>query len=539
MIHGLLIVLMLLVWLPCSAMAATRLGLHVTQEELNCWKQRAGVVANNSLTPNCSNADTMNGFTFQNIYNSRILADADTFRVASHPGADGHWEGWTGAGCNPTNPPHQTTPSASAPGNNNGLQMFKSAFVFMLTGDVNYATPVRTELLEQIAEVGTNFANTAKWCPYPALWDIIAFLTVPWASRVLHSYDYLIAGGYTGFSAGEKAAIETWLLNAALFFDTITVGTIQANCMPDAFDNPANFACTGSCLGGDSQYPNIGIYFGGPAPVEPHMFFTNRWSAAWAFGTEVGILVNHSELIRHGRVAFEGTLRFGTYSDGSHYDFIRWRDCACPTNIGTCGPVCPGGTNCGVGQCPATCDACPRSGWAHAAPMLGALITTADVIARKTGDTSLYTLASSGGLRGSDGGSLTLLTVTRRWARLVNGTEVAYATELASENGNANYKFTWNENAADTTSHSYMDQIMAQANLFYQNSEITTAVNRTKEGTVTACSDSNNGCFNSAYVSYPDVPFMFGKMAGVVDPFSLTSDTTPPAAPTNLHVVTP
>jgi hypothetical protein len=37
-----------------AAMAATRLGLHVTQEELNVWKQRAGVVPPNSLTPNAT-----------------------------------------------------------------------------------------------------------------------------------------------------------------------------------------------------------------------------------------------------------------------------------------------------------------------------------------------------------------------------------------------------------------------------------------------------------------------------------------------------
>src|SRR4030095_7630022 len=73
------------------ALAQTRLGLHVTQEELNIWRQRM-----------TDNVNTINGVTFQSIYQNRILADANAFRSQSHPTGDGYWAGWTGTGCAPS-----------------------------------------------------------------------------------------------------------------------------------------------------------------------------------------------------------------------------------------------------------------------------------------------------------------------------------------------------------------------------------------------------------------------------------------------------
>src|SRR5688572_2365561 len=98
------------------AFAQTRLGLHVTQEELNIWRQRR-----------TDNVNTINGHTFQSVYQNRILADANSFRSQSHPGGDGHWEGHTGS----------CIPVSSKPGsggtpylNGNGAWMMRSAFNF-------------------------------------------------------------------------------------------------------------------------------------------------------------------------------------------------------------------------------------------------------------------------------------------------------------------------------------------------------------------------------------------------------------------------
>src|SRR2546425_11805032 len=90
MMHMVLAILSTCIALSQSAVAQTRLGLHVTQEELTIWRQRM-----------TDNVNTMNGFTFQSIYQNRLLADANTFRSQGHPGGDGYWPGWTGAGCAP------------------------------------------------------------------------------------------------------------------------------------------------------------------------------------------------------------------------------------------------------------------------------------------------------------------------------------------------------------------------------------------------------------------------------------------------------
>jgi len=67
----------------------TRLGLHVTSDELAIWQTRR-----------TDNVNGINGFTYKNIYDNRILAAADSFKAPPHPNSsrDGRWDGYTGAG---------------------------------------------------------------------------------------------------------------------------------------------------------------------------------------------------------------------------------------------------------------------------------------------------------------------------------------------------------------------------------------------------------------------------------------------------------
>src|SRR5262249_61784648 len=99
-----------------NALAETRLGLHVTQEELNIWRQRR-----------TDNTNGVNGVTYQTIYQNRIQADADAFKAQSHPEGDGYWVGWDGPGCN-------DDAVRWTPPRNDGQQMVASAFHFLLTG---------------------------------------------------------------------------------------------------------------------------------------------------------------------------------------------------------------------------------------------------------------------------------------------------------------------------------------------------------------------------------------------------------------------
>src|SRR5262249_15855760 len=135
--------------MPRPASAQTRLGLHVTREELNIWRQRM-----------TDNVNGVNGYSFQSIYQNRILADANTFRSQPHPGGDGYWGRHEGqSGCVPTEYPNTPGSGGTPYGRGNGAYLARSAFSFLLTGDRVYADPVRTELLNQIAQPGTDWSN--------------------------------------------------------------------------------------------------------------------------------------------------------------------------------------------------------------------------------------------------------------------------------------------------------------------------------------------------------------------------------------------
>src|SRR5205807_1133758 len=96
--------------------------------------------------------------------------------------------------------------------------------------DTTYADSVKSEILNQIGQAGTDFSNRNKWCPYnngSGVFSADSMEITPWIMRFVLAYDYLNAGGYTGFTAQNKTAIETWLHNAALLWDQVMVDTIN------------------------------------------------------------------------------------------------------------------------------------------------------------------------------------------------------------------------------------------------------------------------------------------------------------------------
>jgi len=176
-----------------SASANARLGLHVTSDELAIWQARR------------TSATTQNGVTYQNIYNNRIKNKADAF-VASP--TDGLWNPSLPGGCVPDD-------QSIAPGRTNGLNMMASAFVFLLSGDTSYASPVLSNLLTQAGRASTDFSDSVHWCVTNS--DANAIEIPGWIIRLLFAYDYLRAGGYT-ISSGNRITIETWFNNAATYW---------------------------------------------------------------------------------------------------------------------------------------------------------------------------------------------------------------------------------------------------------------------------------------------------------------------------------
>src|SRR5262249_6438863 len=146
---------------------------------------------------------------------------------------------------------------------------------------------------------GTDWSNSNIWCPYDGTYahiiDSNAMETTPWLIRLVFAYDYLKAGGYTGFTAGEAAAIETWLRNAANLFMTVTIGTTTNNAMSQAYSDPPSYtcdrwacACTGNQMTAWQGY-NVTV----------HEVFTNRMGSGAVLGALVGIMLNDATLQRN------------------------------------------------------------------------------------------------------------------------------------------------------------------------------------------------------------------------------------------------
>jgi hypothetical protein len=120
-------------------------------------------------------------------------------------------------------------------------------------------------------------------------------------------------------------------------------------------------------------------------------------------------------------------------------------------------------------------------------------------------------------VRGGKGGTVSLELILDLFARLANGTTV-YMT------GDGLEPLTW----IDDGFVLYNDFLMSAANLYYRNSNVTTAMRRALFGghgdTSGDCSDPQlAGCFSGNHWFWADLPFMYGNMEGKVNPYGGSS----------------
>lgn len=465
--------------LPWSSLAATRLGLHVTDEELVQWRARR------------TSSATIGGLQYQTIYNNRILADANAFRSGSHPGYDGYWAGYTPAGCVPAG--DETT---WVPGRWNGLTTFKSALVFLLNNDptdaAGYAAGVRTEILATVAAPGTDFSNGSKWCVSNTN-PTNQFPIVPWIIRLLLAYDYLLAGGYTGFSATEKTNIQTWFSNAANFWWTITKNQVTQGLMSGAFNTTPNFTCDGPECGNNP----IGVtHFGGFTVHGGTLKYGNQSVVGAILAAMVALpkptmALQDATMQAQVKNYMQQYVQFALFSDSTVMEQYRWSD-------GLCGnPSCPG------------------SAWGHFVGDFSAIQVIADLFGR-TGDTSLYTYSSSNGMLGTSGGPKSMNAALLLVARMANGTVLRYGTGISSEQDAAHR--IWN--LAEAPFDNFGDLAGMVNNVWYKNNEVHTAMGRSETGN---CADPGSGCWGLQNGLYPDLPFMWGNLDdGSINPYNVT-----------------
>jgi hypothetical protein len=463
-------------WGRPPAYGATRLGLHVTQEELTIWRARM-----------TDNVNTINGFTYQSIYQNRILAQANQFVGESHPGGDGYWTGNTSGTCQPPES------FSFGPGRESGELMFKAAFVYLLTGNTSYAAGVKANLLAMANLSTINFANTSLFCIPSGYQNGVEIQN--WATRVILSYDYLLAGGYTGLTTGEKTQIQTWLTGLVNWFlGSLHWGSDNGFYSYNGlFNTPPSLACSNNCTVNQQPW-----YYQGHATAAAGELWNSVSAGVIEQAMLVGVMTNNATMIQDAKNWITGFIPLAINNIGATPMLRRWQDCSPP---------------------------CIGSAWSHAGSVMGSYIQAVDTLAR-TGDGSLYNLSVATQVPGSPAGTVSLSLMMLKLARLANKTQPLYSYEGSTQST----QISWD---VDGPPGNYHDFIGMVSNVYYKNAEMRTAMTRNTlaaNSSTAGCGDaSTGGCFTGAGAArWPDLPFMLGNLDNnQINPYGLTAPTDP------------
>jgi hypothetical protein len=462
-----------------GAMAQTRLGIHVTQEELNVWRRRmtSGPYKSAGDVSISSPGDW-----------TRIVANKNTFMA--NPTA-GRWAGQTSNSCVQPN-------GLNYPGHGQGHPIRDAAFYYLVNdtaGDrESVRVAVRDELLAQAATAGTDFSNRTRWCqqnPYgPLIDEDPGFGLSVWLTKYLFAYDYI----RSSLTSSARSTLDTWFLNAGTYFVQNMDKWLTAAKFPgrnsDNYSNP-----TGEGVGGPELKKT---HYNGWQTDGWHQTWSNRGSTILRFGALVGIMVNDSYLKNQGKRWVKETIKYATFPDGTIAEFYRMVD-----NF-------------------------PDLGWGYSALELGSLVSIADAFARN-GDLELYNYSTSEGYNGTAGGPKSLGQMITLFLGHVNGTVVRYGTDQASQNGNPSYQI----NSVDPISgEKYVDDTnFAQANVYYRSNFNKSIYLRQASGAPAYPSGGGTtpgwAPFTGEWGIYPGVLFMFGQMEGTVSPYSTTGSQLP------------
>jgi hypothetical protein len=463
--------LMLGTIVPYSAIAQTRLGLHVTQEELNIWKQRAQ--SGPYKTAGDVSANSPGDW-------DRIVTNKNTFM--SNPSA-GRWSGQVSAQCWNISPP--------SPGDE--VNLMQAAFYAMVASDSTVATAVRTELLAQTAVTGTNFADKVRWCSIPGGEDGAIHDYASWLIRLLHTYDYV----KSSFSASQQTTMNTWFLNAANYMDTLSRDLILSRFPNRDSDDYATFG--GGWDSANLAGGNTVIYYGGPTRGNWHEGWNNRAALLVTFSGLVGIMQNNSTLIAHAKRWFKEYITYNVFfTDGKDChggDYYRWSDGA------------------------------PNRGWQYTVDLNTSMAVLADAFAR-TGDFELINYSTSSGLKGTSGGPKSLRCLITTDLKYVVPDITHYGT-----NNSANQNLTWRIDTQDPVAplNAFRDIVAAITNSFFNDANNKTIYMRTKSGapaypnSLLPFDERGEG----PRALHSGILFMFGQMEGKISPYPTRGSQLP------------
>jgi hypothetical protein len=449
--------------MPYNAVAQTRLGLHVTQEELNIWKQRAQ--SGPYKSPGDVSANSPGDW-------NRIVGNANAF--ISNPSVD-RWAGQTTDQCVKAWDPE--------PPRNLGAKMRDAGFYYLVIGNTSYRDAVRNELLAQAGVAGTDFSNKTRWCA--SIWDDNpTFDYANWLTKLLFAYDYV----RSGLTTSERNILDTWFLNAANFWEANQDYAVKSR-FPNR--NSDDYNTVGNCDPSGSKV----THFAGYTVVECYRVFNNRALTQARFFTLAGVMLNNTWLKNQGKRYVKEWIKYAVFPDGTPTEFERWENTT------------------------------PALGWNYSSLALGTALSIADTLAR-TGDMELYNFSSLDGILDTKGGPKSLRQIITLHLKHVNTDIVRYGTDNSANNGSSAYRIRSIDGitgeAIENDTYTALANIFYQDN-FIKSIYMRTAAN----SPVYPSSPGTGGwtAFTGEWGVYPGVLFMFGNMEGRVWPYSTGTQT--------------
>jgi len=443
----------------------TRLGLHVTSDELAIWQDRA------VNGPYKTTGDVSSGSLGDW---DRIVSRKNTFNT--NPAA----VRWNGQVSNQSW--HISPPGID---NQQALNMLAAAFYSLVANDATTKTNVHDELIAQAGVTGTNFGDTTRWPTISGGEDGWIHDYASWLIRLLHSYDYTKAA----FSGAEQTTMDTWFLNAANYMDKTAQDLITVARFPNRYSNDYSVDNYGSL--GANQFV---IFYGGPIHGDWHEGWNNRAALLVCFAGLVGIMQNNSTLISHT---------------------TRW----CKEALSYCVFCTDSNTTFHIGDYHRWVDGYASNGWAYSVDFTESIQTFADALAR-TGDYTLYAYSTSVDYRGTGSAARTLQDVINTNLKYVVPDITHYGTSVAG-NQNATYRVDTEDPTLVPGGSRLRDICGAITNIYYNDANNKSIYMRTKAGCpaypTTNLSWDEVG--EGPRALFPGILFMWGQLEGVVDPY--------------------
>jgi len=518
----LLFLLFTIFYVPKNSLAQS--GIQFTPEEIAIWRQRAGLLPGKTMYKSKNDVSTNSPGDWDRIYADALTAvqnsandrfdNYDTSRGLNSPITELN-SPWVPNRAWPARTPYidDKEPRPGVRGSDYGaLSIMNAGFVYLLTNDVKFANPVRTELLWYANNEWLDFSNTRRWVRGNGSFADRnpGFFIACWLNTVLNAYDYTKHANI--YSAADREKIEKWLYHALDFFRY----NLESD-MSNVFNGYRNYDYSKPCTGGwcDSQrgkpfeqssYMSFGI----------NEYFANRRAviARFIMRSSLFLLDKYPDLANRGVESAHRWVKewlvYGIFSDGTYTDFHRG-----------------GGKN-------------PEQGLQYTTIGLGGIIDAVDsyerVFAGRPGFESLYEWKLTKGSTEYNR-YFPASVKARPWFKHFEvtqprGMEMVISTTMKHFDRSFGSSRTWSGQVIDgyepNTGHYIKfvesERAVAVANIYYKNSNFTSIYTRKKSGTKSYVGNpSRLGSYDINYGTwggYPGILLMHGQLEGKVDPFN-------------------